>query len=69
MQHPSGTGTNTLTLAPIFVNYNPTGWGDCHLVAGSPSIDAGTSIGAPSDDFAGVPRPKGTAYDIGAYEF
>ena len=35
----------------------------------SPAIDHGLSIGDVLFDFAQVPRPQGTAYDIGAYEF
>lgn len=40
---------------------------DAHLVAGSPAIDAGTSAGAPADDFAGALRDGHP--DIGAYEY
>ena len=40
-----------------------------NLPAGSPCIDAGTSEGAPSEDFEGDPRPAGSAPDIGADEF
>jgi hypothetical protein len=57
-----------VTAAPLFVNYNPTGWGDYRQAVGSPSIDAGTSSGAPAHDCAGVARPRGAASDIGAYE-
>jgi len=64
-----GQGTNTVTAAPLFINYNPTGWGDYHEAVGSPSIDAGTSSRAPSIDFDAVLRPQGPAYDIGAYEW
>ena len=47
---------------------------DFHLQASSAAIDAGSSTGAPTDDFAGSQRPQdgdedGTpATDIGAYE-
>jgi hypothetical protein len=42
--------------------------------AGSPAIDyipvaVGVSLGAPSTDFFGNPRPAGAGYDIGAVEF
>jgi len=33
----------------------------------SPCIDAGTSSGAPSTDFAGLARPQGAGFDMGAY--
>ncbi len=39
------------------------------LLAGSPAIDAGTSAEAPGTDQRGETRPKGTGYDIGAYEY
>jgi hypothetical protein len=54
---------------PKFVQYLPGGGGDYHLSAGSPAIDRGTSMGAPSTDFDGKPRPQGGGYDIGAYQF
>jgi hypothetical protein len=54
---------------PLFVNWAPAGTGDYHLRSGSPAIDAGTSLGAPPDDFDGVPRPQGKAVDCGAYEY
>jgi hypothetical protein len=36
----------------------------------SPQIDAGSSSGdIPDSDYVGLPRPSGTTYDVGAYEF
>lgn len=49
-----------------FIN---TSTGDYSLAAGSTAIDAGTIIAACSPDIAGVTRPKGAAYDMGAYEY
>ena len=43
--------------------------GNFHPVAGSPTIDAGTSQYAPADDLDGVARPVGNAVDIGPYEY
>ncbi|HEX9704672.1 MAG TPA: choice-of-anchor Q domain-containing protein, partial [Gemmatimonadales bacterium] len=43
--------------------------GDFHLLAGSPAIDAGQTLAQVSLDFDGRARPRGAAYDIGAYEF
>jgi hypothetical protein len=40
---------------------------DAHLVPGSPAINAGTTDGAPPDDFDG--RPRDTQPDLGAYEW
>jgi hypothetical protein len=41
---------------------------DFSLQAGSPAINAGVSTGV-SLDILGVPRPQGTAFDIGAFEY
>jgi parallel beta-helix repeat protein len=41
---------------------------DYRLRESSPAIDAGTNAAGVSDDLAGVPRPQGRAFDIGAYE-
>jgi hypothetical protein len=40
-----------------------------HLREASSAIDKGTSIGAPSEDFEGNPRPQGKGFDIGAFEY
>ena len=42
---------------------------DLHLLQTTPAVDNGTSVGAPSDDYDGNPRPSGDGYDIGAYEY
>jgi parallel beta-helix repeat protein len=41
---------------------------DFHIGSASVATDAGSSSGAPSDDFDGNPRPTGSGYDIGAFE-
>jgi len=73
------SGTITLTSAQfsaLFVNYTGDMTGDYHLRSGAVAIDAGTTLCAasvilcvPGLDFAGLLRPRGTAYDIGAYEY
>jgi len=50
----------------IFVD--PTGF-NLHLLSTSNAVDNGTSTDAPSDDYDGIPRPQGSGYDIGAYEY
>lgn len=43
--------------------------GNFRLANGSPGIDAGTAIAAITNDALGLPRPMGSSYDIGAYEW
>jgi hypothetical protein len=57
-------GSFVATPAQLFVNPGT----DFHLLQGSPAVDAGSAVGAPSDDLDGNPRPVGAAIDIGAYE-
>lgn len=70
VDHGSGTifATNWTTSSgnPNFVN---VGTSDFHLQAGSGAIDAGTTIATITSDKDGVARPKGSAYDRGAYEY
>ena len=42
---------------------------DYHLQPTSLAIDTGTALNAPATDLDGNPRPSGTGYDIGAYEY
>jgi hypothetical protein len=58
-------------LGTTFVNWQADGSGDYHEKAGSPTIDKGSSSAglAPKVDYDGNPRPQGSGYDIGAYEF
>jgi len=51
---------------PRFVN---PARGDYHLLAESRCIDAGVTLPDVTDDFDSSPRPMGSAYDIGAYEY
>jgi len=60
---------NIIGIKPLFVNYRADGSGDYHLRSGSPAIDHGTNLDAPSTDFDGTHRPQGAGYDIGAYEY
>ena len=58
--------TNPL-LGPLADNGGPT---RTHaLLAGSPAIDTAAGCPPPAADQRGVARPRGTACDIGAYEF
>ena len=51
---------------PNFVNPSA---GDYRLQAGSPAINTGITLSTVASDFDGVPRPQGTASDIGPYEY
>jgi hypothetical protein len=42
---------------------------NCFIKAGSPIIDKGHTEPFVTTDFAGVPRPQGAAYDVGAREY
>ena len=55
-----------LTSDPHFVN---AGAADFHLLSSSPARNNGLTIPAVTTDFAGLSRPQGVAYDIGAFEF
>jgi len=57
----SGTVDADPRLVTSDRSYRPT--------AGSPAIDAGTRMRAPSTDLEGVSRPRGRGVDIGAYEW
>ena len=56
---------------PLLVNVGGTAPEDYRILAGSPCIDAATSLADVTVDFFGTPRPlpSGGASDIGAHEF
>jgi uncharacterized repeat protein (TIGR01451 family) len=58
------TGTVNIWDYPKFASDT----GDYHIVAGSAAIDEGVDTGVPEDK-DGVPRPRGGAPDLGAYEY
>lgn len=62
-------GSKIAALADLFIDPAAA---DFRLPAASPAVDAGLASfagqPAPSRDIAGVPRPAGTAWDIGAHE-
>ena len=57
------TATNLFGVDPIFL-----GDGSFRLKASSPAKDTGSPVTGLSKDFAGIARPQGQGYDIGAYE-
>ena len=65
----SSEGLNSINESdPSILAVSPSS-GDFYLKSGSPAIDKGISIGSFSDDYAGISRPQGSAWDIGAYEY
>jgi parallel beta-helix repeat protein len=58
--------SHNLTADPQFENGSI---GDFRLRAGSPAIDAGVTLSEVPTDSKGTPRPRGTEYDVGAFEF
>lgn len=72
-------GLRTSITAPTAANFNQTadpllGWGSDFSLrpqAGSPLIDRGSvlAVGATSEDLGADPTPRGSARDIGAYEY
>ncbi|MFA6383730.1 MAG: choice-of-anchor Q domain-containing protein, partial [Parcubacteria group bacterium] len=67
----SGTATgitisnNLNNTNPLFVNESAH---DYSLQSNSPAIDMGLTFSSVTNDYNNVSRPKGSAYDIGAYE-
>jgi len=59
---------STISTEPLFVSATSSSF-DAHLKVGSPAIDAGLALSQVTQDIDGNPRPVGTAWDIGAYEY
>ena len=64
----STTGTNAITGNPNYVNPSATP-PNLAIGVGSAAIKAGLSIPVVTTDILGNPRPVGSAYDIGAYQY
>jgi len=67
---PTGYGVNisyNLNGDPLFISNGS----DFHLTSSSPAISAGTSnvSSVVKNDYDGIVRPQGSAYDIGVYEY
>ena len=65
---PPSWDTNPRTSNPQFVNI---GGNNFSLQEGSPARDSGSSAvsSVVNKDLTGIPRPQGSSYDIGAYEY
>ncbi len=66
----NGWRTNPNFIGAILISLDlpPDLLGNYHLQPGSPAIDAGASVGAPTIDIGGDVRPTGASVDIGADE-
>lgn len=62
---PQQTSAN-ISANPLFTNLSSF---DFHLQSGSPAKDAGVPIASLAADFDGIPRPQGSAFDVGALEY
>lgn len=62
----TSAGPHDISADPLFLD--PVN-GDFRLQAGSPAINAGVTLPEVTTDILGIPRPQGSAYDIGAYEY
>jgi MYXO-CTERM domain-containing protein len=60
------TTLKTSDLAKYFVD--PAKF-DLHLLPDSPALNAGIADDAPGTDREGIPRPQGSAFDLGAFEW
>ena len=62
----NATVSNNLITNPSFVD---PAKGDFRLLSSSAAIDAGVSLSQVPVDYDNMPRPQGSIYDIGAYEY
>ena len=62
----AAVGSNNINQDPLFVD--PITF-NFHIQGISPCINTGTATGAPADDLEGTPRPQGSGFDMGAYEY
>jgi hypothetical protein len=64
-----GSATGTVSADPKFVSYQSSGTlGNYRLQSTSPAVNKGIATSAPTTDIDGIARPRGGAFDIGAYE-
>jgi hypothetical protein len=64
----NGSGCTTTYSSAVFVSTNQANANLFQLSGNSPAVNSGYNT-ALLVDYLGTPRPQGTAYDIGAFEF
>jgi len=64
--YTGGTASDNLATDPFFTDAENA---DYTIGFNSPAVDAGVAITGVSTDIVGTERPKGAAFDIGAYEY
>ena len=69
LENPNPPDTSNNLYRPNFSELGLADSLDCKLLPGSIAIDKGVTSSFVVDDYAGVPRPQGSAPDIGAREF
>ena len=57
------------TNTPTFISSSGTNGTNYALQSGSEGINDGTTIPFVTDDYSGIARPQGSAYDLGAFEY
>lgn len=61
-------GSNVIGANPGFANISSLPY-DFHVLTGGAGIDAGVTVSSVIVDMDQIPRPQGSGYDLGAYEF
>ncbi len=65
----SGQDAHSLTVTSSAGLFVDPGTGNLRLAEGSPAVDHGSGLYAPTVDFEGKSRPWGEDFDIGAFEY
>jgi MYXO-CTERM domain-containing protein len=65
----TGQGAGDVTADPAFVGAWTLPAENLKLAPTSPAVDSGATTAAVTHDFVGAPRPFGSGYDIGAFEY
>jgi hypothetical protein len=67
-QSATGQDSNSVSVADVDALFVDSAGGNYHLVSGA-AVDVGENLPDVPDDLDGTPRPLGSAWDAGCYEF